>query len=80
MSLYSKMVLRLEVKNSEIWNYFMEGIFIVQISDIPGIAIGCDHAGQLVNREDKKKRGGLKGIIKSQNSRNQYYLHFDLLI
>ena len=36
-----------------------------QKSDIPGVAIGCDHAGEQVSRED---------LASNQNSRNQHYL------
>ena len=63
----------LEVKNSEIWNYFMERNFNVQKIDIPGVAFGCDHADEQVNREDKT-RGELKGLTRNQNSRNRHYL------
>ena len=35
----------LEVENPEIWNYFLQGNFSVQKSDIPRVAIGCDHSG-----------------------------------
>ena len=63
----------LEVENPEIWNYFMEGNFSVQKNDIPGVAIGCDHAGEQVNREDKTG-SGLKGMTRNQNNRNWHYL------
>ena len=34
----------LEVKNPEMWNYFMETNVTVEKSNIPG-AIGCNHTG-----------------------------------
>ena len=37
------------------------------------VAIGCDHAGEQVNCEDKS-RGGLKGITRNENSRIRNYL------
>ena len=39
--------------------YFLQGNFSVQKSNIVGTAIGCDHAGEQVNCEDKSC-GGLK--------------------
>ena len=56
----------------------MERSFKVQKSDIPGVAIACDHAGEQVNRKDKT-RGELKGITKNQNRPNRYtWLHLSL--
>ena len=37
---------QLEKSNRDIWNYFEEGNFSVQLGEIPGVAIGCDHAGE----------------------------------
>ena len=62
-----------EVENTEIWNNFIEGNFSLQKRDIPKVSIGCDHSGEQVNRGDKT-RGGLKGITRNQNSRNQHCL------
>ena len=45
----------LEVETPEIWNYFMEGNFGVQKSDTPELAVGCYHAGEQINREDKMR-------------------------
>ena len=45
----------LEVENPEIWNNFMEGNFSVQKSDTPEVVVGCDHAGEQINREDKMR-------------------------
>ena len=53
----------LKAKNPEIWNYFIEGNFIVQKNDIPGVAVGCDYVGEQVNRE-------LKDTKRNQISRN----------
>ena len=72
----------LNVEKSETWDYFMESNFSLQQSDIPigwysnsnwWVVIGCDHAGEQVNHEDKTC-GGLKSITRIQNSRNQHYL------
>ena len=63
----------LEVKNPEICNYFMVGNFSVQKRDILGVAIGCDHAGEQVNHEDKT-RGGLKCKTRNHNNCNLHYL------
>ena len=49
----------------------MERTFKAQKSDIPGVAIACDHAGEQVNRKDKT-RGELKGITKNQKRCNRY--------
>ena len=51
----------------------MKGNFRVQKSDIPEVAIGCDHAAEQVNREDKT-HSGLKGITRNQTSHNQHYM------
>ena len=45
----------LEVENPEIWNNFMEGNFSVQKSVTPEVAVGCDHAGEQINRKDKMR-------------------------
>ena len=63
----------LEFSNPEVWKYFLQGNFSVQKSNIVGTAIGCDHAGEQVNCEDKS-RGGLKGISRNDNSRTRHYL------
>ena len=63
----------LEENNKEVWEYFMKGYFSVQKSSIPGVALGCDHAGEQVNCEDKS-RGGLKGITRNVNARTRHYL------
>ena len=63
----------LEYANPEIWQYFLQGNFSVQKSAIVGTAIGCDHAEEQVNCEDKS-RGGLKGITRNENSRTRHYL------
>ena len=60
----------LECSQPEIWNYFMQGHFSVQKSPIPGVAIGCDHAGEQVNCEDKSC-GGLKGNTRNINARTR---------
>ena len=67
-----------DMKNLEhcyplVWKYFEEGNFSVQKTPIPGVGIGCDHAGEQVNCEDKS-RGGLKGITKNENARIRHYL------
>ena len=67
-----------DMKNLEhcyplVWKYFEEGKFSVQKTPIPGVGIGCDHAGEQVNCEDKS-RGGLKGITKNENARIRHYL------
>ena len=56
----------------------MDISLLVQKSSITGVAIGCDHAGEQVNREGKS-RGGLKGITMSANSRNRQYLASPIL-
>ena len=63
----------LQTSDPDVWQYFMDGNFSVQKSDIPGVAIGCGHAGEQVNCEDKS-RGGLKGITRNENSRVRNYL------
>ena len=63
----------LEHTQPHIWNYFLEGNLSVQKSPLPGVAIGCDHAGEQVNSEDKS-RGGLKGNTRNTNARNRQYL------
>ena len=55
----------LEHTQPHIWNYFLEGNLSVQKSPLPGVAIGCDHAGEQVNSEDKS-REGLEGNTKTQ--------------
>ena len=68
----------LEHTHPQVWKYIMEGFFSVQKSSITGVAIGCDHAGEQVNRESKS-RGGLKGITMSANSRNRQYIASPIL-
>ena len=63
----------LKAKNPEIWNYFIEGNFIVQKNDIPGVAVGCDYVGEQVNRE-------LKDTKRNQISRNWHYLAASVLL
>jgi hypothetical protein len=56
-----------------IWNYFEEGNFSVQKTDILGSALGIDHAGEQENKK-LKIQGGLIGITRQQNSRDRYFL------
>ena len=57
----------------DVWNNFLDRNFSVQKCNIPGVVIGCDHADEHVNSEDKS-RGGLKGITRNDNSRIRHYL------
>ena len=56
-----------------IWNYFEEGNFSVQKTDILGSALGIDHAGEQENKK-LKIQGGLIGITRQQISRDRYFL------
>ena len=56
-----------------IWNYFEEGNFSVQNTDILGSALGIDHAGEQENKK-LKIQGGLIGITRQQISRDRYFL------
>ena len=54
------------------WNKIMRGDFRCQKSNIPGIAIGQDHAEEQENKKIKK-RGGITGITQNENSREICY-------
>ena len=45
----------LEFSDPDVWKFFMEGNFSVQKSNVLEVAIGCDHAGEQVNSEDKSR-------------------------
>ena len=45
----------LQISDPDVWNYFLDGNFSVQKCNILGVAIGCDHAGEQVNSEDKSR-------------------------
>ena len=45
----------------KVWDTFMAGNISCQKTDIPGTAIGRDHAGEQENCKIKN-RGGIKGI------------------
>ena len=40
----------LEERDPNIWQFFLDGHFSVQVNDIPGTAKGADHAGELENK------------------------------
>ena len=47
MSKNEKNMREIEHTQPDIWKYFLEGNFSIQKSLVPGVAIGCDHAGKL---------------------------------
>ena len=60
-------------EDKNVWDVFMAGDFSCQKTDIPGTAIGRDHAGEQENCQIMN-RGGIKGITTNENSRTRNLL------
>ena len=63
----------LQYRAPDVWAVFMPGDFSCQKSNIPGTAIGRDHAGEQENKIIKS-RGGITGITRNENSRTRHFL------
>ena len=57
----------LEQDDPAVWRTFLEGDLCCQKTEIPGIAIGGDHAGEQENKK-MKNRGGISGLTQPDNS------------
>ena len=63
----------LEERDPDIWQFFLDGHFSVQINHIPGTEKGLDHAGEQENKK-LKIQDDLIGITRRGNSRNTFFL------
>ena len=63
----------LEQDDPAVWSAFLEGDFCCQKTDIPGTAIGRDHAGEQENKKIKN-RGGISGLTWQEHSRTWHFL------
>ena len=59
-------------KDSETWEFFMNGYFSVNKTSVPFTAIGVDHAIEHKNRT-MKVLGGIKGIANDINKLDKYF-------
>ena len=59
-------------KDSETWEFFMNGYFSVNKTSVPFTATGVDHAIEHKNRP-MKVLGGIKGIANDINKLDKYF-------
>ena len=70
----------LQTSEPDIWKHFVSDEFCIQKTRIPFTAIGCDHAGEQVNRE-LKTCGVITGIARNETvETGKYLLHPSLQI
>ena len=69
---YLSQMYELKVKDSETWEFFMNGYFSVNKTSVPFTAIGADHAIEHENRP-MKVLGGIKGIANDINKLDKYF-------
>lgn len=62
-----------EERDPNIWQFFLEGYFSVQLNRIEGTAKGVDNARDQENKK-LKIQGDLIGIPRQENSRNKFSL------
>ena len=58
-AVYITDMVKLEMDDPDIWNSFMEENFSCQKTDIPGTALGRDHAGEQLNKVFLKNERGV---------------------
>ena len=63
----------LEERDPNIWQFFLNRHFPVQLYHIPVTAKGVDHVGEQENKK-LKIQGGLIGITRRENHRNKFFL------
>ena len=63
----------LQYRAPDFWAVFITKDFNCQKSDIPGIVIGRNYAGDQENKIIKN-RGGITGITRDENSRTRHFL------
>ena len=68
----------LQHRSPEVWAAHKRGDFSCQKSDIPGTAIGQDHAGEQENKIIESC-GGITGITRNKNSRARHFLAAPIL-
>ena len=68
----------LQHRSPEVWAAYKRGDFSCQKSDIPGTAIGQDHAGEQENKIIESC-GGITGITRNKNSRARHFLAAPIL-
>ena len=69
---YLSQMYEYEMKDSETWEFFMNGYFSVNKTSVPFTAIGVDHAIEHKNRP-MKVLGGIKGIANDINKLDKYF-------
>ena len=69
---YLSQMYELKVKDSETWEFFMNGYFSVNKTSVPFTATGVDHAIEHKNRP-MKVLGGIKGIANDINKLDKYF-------
>ena len=62
----------LKEKDSDIWEFFMNGYFSINKTSVSFTAIGADHAIEHENRT-MKVLGGIKGIANDINKLDKYF-------
>lgn len=62
-----------EERDPNIWPFFLEGYFSVQLNRIEGTTKGVDHARDQENKK-LKIQGDLISITRQENSRNKFFL------
>ena len=70
---YLAQMFELEEKDRRTWNFFKQGNFSVNKTNIPFSAIGADHAIEHENRS-MNVLDGIKGIANNQAALDQYFL------
>ena len=63
----------LKEKDSDTWEFFMNGYFSINKTSVPFTAIGADHAIEHENRT-MKVLGGIKGIASGINKLGKYFI------
>ena len=69
---YLSQMYEYEMKDSETWEFFMNGYFSVNKTSVPFTAIGADHAIEHENRP-MKVLGGIKGIANDISKLDKYF-------
>ena len=67
----------LQHRAPDVWAVFMRGDFSCQKSNIPGTAIGQDHAAEQENKIINC--GGITGITWNENTRTRHFLAASIL-
>ena len=60
-------MVKLQTSDPKVWESFIQGNVSCQRTQIPGTALGRDHAGEQVNKV-LKTRGSITGITRNENS------------